>query len=177
MKWKNIDAGAAYYYITSTFTNWIPLFRYETIRRTVCEEIIRALAECGGHISAYVIMPDHLHLLAYLPESGILHRFCKLWRGRSARRITTLLTEKGYESLLNTLTEHASPGAGHAVWKEQPRTLPIYSKPKLNAKVAYIHANPIRRGLVSHPQDWKHSSWRFYELNESVDLPITPVKL
>jgi hypothetical protein len=25
MKWKNIDAGASYYYITGMFVEWLPL--------------------------------------------------------------------------------------------------------------------------------------------------------
>jgi hypothetical protein len=29
-------------------------------------------------------------------------------------------------------------------------------------KVDYIHLNPIRRGLVSDPHDWKYSSAGFY---------------
>jgi len=26
-----------------------------------------------------------------------------------------------------------------------------------------MHANPVIRGLVKHPRDWKWSSWGFYQ--------------
>lgn len=29
-------------------------------------------------------------------------------------------------------------------------------------KVDYIHFNPVRRGLVEEPQDWKYSSAGYY---------------
>ena len=86
MKWKNFDIGAAYYYITGTFTEWLPLFKNAEVRSIVRDEITHALSECNACISAFVIMPDHLHMLVYLPDSKLLHRFNKLWRGRSARK-------------------------------------------------------------------------------------------
>lgn len=99
MKWRNIDAGPAYYYITGTLTAWLPLLNRPSIREMVCADISAALKECGGSLAAYVIMPNHLHLLVYLPEAG----------------------------------------------------------------------------LVSHPADWPHSSYRFYELGEETGLKVTHV--
>ena len=87
MKWKNIDVGAAYYYVTGTITEWLPLLNRADILRRVCDDIKVALEACGGTLAAFVIMPDHLHLLVYLPDNGLLHKFIKLWRGRSGRHI------------------------------------------------------------------------------------------
>jgi len=176
-KWKNIDIGAAYYYITGTFTEWLPLLKNADVRAIVCEEITRALEECGGVLSAFVLMPDHVHLLIYLPEEGLLHRFNMLWRGRSARRITRYAEQREAARILDTMKKHAHSGARYAVWKEQVRSLPIYSRPKLYAIVDYIHCNPVRRGLVAHPGDWLESSWRFYERGEAVGIDVTPLML
>jgi putative transposase len=165
VKWKNIDIGASYYYITATFTEWLPLFERSDVREIVAGEITEALAECGAHLSAYVLMPDHLHLLVYLPEQGMLHRFCRNWRGRSARRILdTLGTED--RDLLSVMAKHANGGNRYAVWKEQVRVLAVWNEEKLLAKVNYIHHNPVRRRLVESPQDWEFSSLRFYEAGE-----------
>ena len=177
MKWKNIDCGPSYYYITATFTEWLPLFRHKEILDIVCEEISRAVTEFGGHISAYVFMPDHLHILMYLPGAGQLHRFCKLWRGRSARRISAFLEGQGCSDLLRRMASHASGGAKVAVWKEQVRALAIQTESKLREKADYIHANPVRRGLVTHPSDWRFSSWLFYEGDGRSLLPIRPWSL
>ncbi len=176
-KWKNIDIGAAYYYITATFTEWLPLLKNSDVRKIVCDEITRALLESGGVVSAYVLMPDHLHLLIYLPEQGRLHRFNMLWRGRSARRIALYAEQRGSTRILKTMSRHANGNSRYAVWKEQVRSLPIYTRQKLDSMVNYIHANPVRRGLVSHPGEWEESSWRYYELGEPCNLEVTSLLL
>ena len=175
MKWKNIDIGAAYYYITSTFTEWLPLFKNSEVREIVCNEIMQSLNECGGIISAFVIMPDHLHILVYLPEEHLLHRFNMLWRGRSSRRISQYAEHRGSIKILKIMASHANGHSRYAVWKEQVRSLPIYSKDKLYAMVNYIHANPVRRKLVQEPSEWEFSSWRFYERGEQLAIDITPL--
>lgn len=144
-------------------------------RRAVCEEIARALNECGAHLSAYVLMPDHLHLLVYIPNAGTLHGFNRRWRGRSARRLVDLAKKRNATRLLDAMARHANGKSKYAVWKEQTRDLAIWSKRKLYAIVGYIHANPVRRRLVEHPGDWPFSSWRFYETGETGELEIVPL--
>ena len=35
-----------------------------------------------------------------------------------------------------------------------------------------MHQNPVTRGLVAHPEDWPHSSYRHYLLNEPTKIQI-----
>ena len=53
MKWKNIDIGASYYYITGTVTEWLPLLDRADIRNRVCDDIRAALEACGGWLVAW----------------------------------------------------------------------------------------------------------------------------
>jgi REP-associated tyrosine transposase len=46
----------------------------------------------------------------------------------------------------------------------------ITSIEALRAMIDYIHANPVRRGLVARPEDWEWSSARWY-------AGLRPVKL
>jgi putative transposase len=34
-------------------------------------------------------------------------------------------------------------------------------------KLRYLHRNPVKRGLVAKPEDWKWSSYRHYALRET----------
>jgi putative transposase len=38
----------------------------------------------------------------------------------------------------------------------------ILSTDTLRSMIEYIHANPVRRGLVGQPEDWEWSSARWY---------------
>jgi len=33
---------------------------------------------------------------------------------------------------------------------------------KFEENLDYVHAKPVKRGLVLHPKDWPWSSWAFY---------------
>lgn len=173
MKWRNVDIGAGCYYITGTCTEWLPLLGIPDVRQRVCSDIEEALRVCGGSLVAFVIMPTHVHLLVSLPGEGLLHRFNKTWRGRSGRHIPRILAKLGYSAELSRLSAHATGGCQHAAWKEQVRALAIFEEPKLVEKVNYIHANPVRGGLVADAMDWPFSSLRFYERGESVCLPVS----
>ncbi len=129
---------------------WLLLLNNAIVRDIMCDEIGRALAECSGFVSAFVLMPDHVRLLVFLPDGGQLHRFNRLWRGRSAQRIIAHAKDMNAANVLETMAGHANVKARFAVWKEQARALAIYSEEKLYAKVNYISANPVSRG-IGHP--------------------------
>jgi putative transposase len=42
----------------------------------------------------------------------------------------------------------------------------LISKDAVISSIQYIHANPVRRGLVETPEDWPWSSARFYARRE-----------
>jgi len=44
----------------------------------------------------------------------------------------------------------------------------------LSGVVEYIHANPVRRGLVANPTDWIWSSARFWAGMDGVLIPMDP---
>lgn len=177
MKWKNVDTGAGYYYITGTLTEWLPLFRRLDVRGILCDSIKAAVDDCGVSIAAFVVMPDHVHLLVYLPDGGVLHRFCKIWRGRSGRRIARVMRGGEDERVLSVLRAHARGRSEFAVWKEQVRALPIHSARKLRDVIHYIHANPVRRQLVDDAGAWPFSSFRFYESGERPIMEVTPPRV
>ena len=45
--------------------------------------------------------------------------------------------------------------------------LPVYSRRVFDVKVDYIHANPVRRGLVVSPEDWPDSNFRQLVLEDA----------
>ena len=42
----------------------------------------------------------------------------------------------------------------------------------IEEKLNYMHNNPVKRGLVSSPEEWPWSSFRFYYLNDSTLLSM-----
>ena len=48
----------------------------------------------------------------------------------------------------------------------------IHKRKKVEEKLAYIHANPVRAGLVERSTDWRWSSAWWYEWRQTVGVPI-----
>jgi putative transposase len=60
-------------------------------------------------------------------------------------------------------------------WQPRFYDFKVYSAKKRREKLEYMHANPVTRELVQHPNDWPWSSFSYYAKGESGFLPIDPV--
>lgn len=63
----------------------------------------------------------------------------------------------------------------HQVWQEGFHPKEISTEKELWQKIKYIHMNPVRKGLVEKPEDWKYSSARDYLTDEKglIDLELS----
>ncbi|EAQ80324.1 REP-associated tyrosine transposase [Blastopirellula marina] len=118
-------------------------------------------AKCAG----FVIMPNHVHFLIWLPETGQLSSFLQNWK-----RLTSFQIRSWYEDHQSHYLKVSGPI--DRLWTPKYYSVPIYSEVKLVQKLEYIHQNPVRAGLVDGPVDWKWSSARWYEQGKSVGVPI-----
>ncbi len=94
-----------------------------------------------AHIYAAVVMPDHVHLVlsALTVDSSplLLSEIVGAIKSVSARRINKLLGRQGH------------------VWQEESFDHCIRSDEYLHAKMAYVLSNPVRKGLVKKPRDYR----------------------
>ena len=51
-------------------------------------------------------------------------------------------------------------------WQRRFHDFNVWSQKKRIEKLNYMHANPVKRGLVEHPKDWPWSSFSFYAKRE-----------
>jgi putative transposase len=63
-------------------------------------------------------------------------------------------------------------GQGDRFWQPKYYAFQIYELRKLEQKLAYIHENPVRAGLVARAVDWRWSSARWYFEQRSVGVPL-----
>jgi len=53
----------------------------------------------------------------------------------------------------------------------------VWAEKTIEQVIDYIHANPVRRGLVERPTDWLWSSAQAHAGDDDVPLKIDPVDL
>jgi len=127
--------------------------------------IERALRRYQFGLTAFVIMPNHVHLLVYPKQ-----RECRvdrlLWAIKRpfSYRIKHLLKETR-DPLLDELTIQDRPGSTvFRFWQEGPGyDRNLSSLKTVEASIDYIHLNPVRKKLVGQAHGWKWSSARWYE--------------
>jgi putative transposase len=159
------------YYLTSVTHNRLPIFRTDKVKEVVCKALDEARKSAGFMIFAYVIMPDHMHLLTDNAKStSDTLRFAN---GITAKRVLDYLKENNFESCLEKLRiqvrerEHK-----HSVFQHHSNVFEIYGEDKMMEKVNYIHLNPVRAGLVKIPDDYRFSSSRQWNGKERDDEPL-----
>jgi putative transposase len=125
------------------------------------DELRSFAAKCVG----FVVMPDHVHAIIWLPTTGRLSSFMHAWKRKSSFHIR------------NWYREHAPHyfegfGEGDRFWLPKYFPFEVYSLRKMEEKLRYMHENPVGAGLVARAVDWPCSSTRWYVEERSVGVRI-----
>lgn len=134
-------------------------------KRIVIGTMGSELAKRAGICIGFVIMPDHVHSLVWFPEPGNLSDFMQVWKQRSSVQIERVL--KTQLRRYGETIPNDDP-----VWQAKYYPFNVFSEQKVHEKLAYMHENPVRAGLVERAVDWRWSSARWYELRRPVGVPI-----
>ncbi len=103
-------------------------------------------------VIGYVVMPEHVHLLVSEPEEGNL-----------AGAIQAL-------KLSVAVRRRERP-----FWQARYYDFNVWTEKKTTEKLKYLHRNPVARGLVAAPEDWKWSSYRHYATGERGTVEIESI--
>ena len=101
---------------------------------------------------AWVIMPNHVHLLFLVRETP-MWQLMDAWKGFTSKEANKILGRKG---------QFWQPG----YWDTYMRDLAHESKTR-----RYIENNPVKAGLTAFSRDWPWCSARFRDANECLCVP------
>jgi putative transposase len=109
----------------------------------------------------YVVMPEHFHLLIGEPRIGTPATVLQVLKQRVSR---ALRRRKGKASSRLQLRLWPDERATRrSFWQRRFYDFNVWSRKKKIEKIHYMHMNPLKRGLVSHPKDWRWSSFANYQ--------------
>lgn len=116
-------------------------------------------------IVAYVVMPEHFHLPISESERANPSVVVQALKLGVARRILAARKRKQRKSPNQPcLWQDTAP---NRIWQARFYDFNVWSARKRVEKVRYIHRNPVRRGLVERPEQWRWSSFRAYACGEA----------
>jgi putative transposase len=166
-----ISPNSPAYYLTSVAKNRLPVFRNDTMKSIAGRALDEARSSGKFLISAYVIMPDHLHVISDGERKpAVVLRFIN---GIISRRVIDYLKQKGHESSLEKLRRESSArGHEYSLWDHHPNVRLLTSEGMFMQRVHYTHQNPVRLGLVDRAEDYLYSSARIWNKNPLEDEPL-----
>jgi len=141
--------------------HWIPIFtRPEAV--DIVLESLRFLMKDGLKVFAYVILENHLHLIA---QSEDLGRDIARLKSFTAKQLVQYLSEKNVKLVLDQLAFYKKAHKGdraYQLWQEGCHPEWIQNDEMMREKIEYIHQNPVKRGYVDVAEHWRYSSARNY---------------
>jgi putative transposase len=151
------------HFLTITIIEWIPLFMNKEIVAILLRSLEFLQQERNITIYAYVIMENHFHIIA---SNNSLGKTIKEFKSFTARCIIDYLQERRsfpiLEKLRRAKLSHKTQST-YQVWQEGSHPQEIFDEKKFIQKIEYIHNNPVRRGYVDEPSQWRYSSARNYD--------------
>lgn len=105
-------------FMTCTINSWIPIFTRQESADIILDSRRHLQKERGLKLFAYVILDNHLHMIASAPEISAVTQSFKSY---TARQIIDLLKSRGSETLLRQLSatklNHKTEST-YQVWQE-----------------------------------------------------------
>ena len=112
----------------------------------------------GFLLCGYVLMSDHWHALIW-PQYPLL-----IWQVlHDVKKITTLRF-------------HALRGSKRPFWQHQFWDRFVRHEREFKQRLEYMHMNPVRRGLVKMPEDWRWSSYNNFALDKAT-VAACPIQI
>jgi putative transposase len=139
-KWSNQNLPGALHFITGNTHNRLPVFRLRVGCQLFIDTLEQLLSEWPSKLIAYVLMPDHFHLVVN-PQDGRVREFTGQLKSVSARAIVQAAPGLNLRSPYDV--------SEHQVWQESFKAVPLWSAWMVWQKINYIHANPVKAKLVA----------------------------
>lgn len=170
-----IEEKEGAHYLTFQIVGWVDIFTNQVYRDVVIESLKYCQQNKGLNLFAYVIMSNHIHLLAQSEIrdlSGFIRDF-KNFTGKQFLQLMEERTESRKEWMKMVFGYHGKnkPKQTYQIWTHENHAEHIYSQKFIEQKITYIHNNPVRAGIVEKPEYYLYSSARNYaDLDSVIDI-------
>lgn len=168
------------HFVTFTVVGWVDIFTRKQCRDILIDSLKYCISNKGLLIYGYIIMSNHAHLIIAAKDdslglSAIIGDFKKF----TSKRIISWLLESSKESrrdwMLDIFRQHALQtyrNESFQIWTHDNHPEEISSHSFILQKLAYIHNNPVRAGIVRNPSEYLYSSAGNYNDLKDVILEV-----
>jgi putative transposase len=139
---KRYQNTGAFHFVTFSCYHRLPLLARAPGYSAFEEQLETVRRRYEFVVAGYVLMPEHVHLLVNEPKESSLATALQVLKQETSRKLKR-------------------PGDAQ-FWQRRYYDFNVWSEEKPGEKLDYMHWNPVKRGLVTKPEDWPWSSFRHY---------------
>jgi putative transposase len=151
---KRFDNPHSARFLTFSCHNRLPLFRNPAIADLFVERLAACRAEHGFTLLAFVVMPEHVHLIVNPVRGESLVPVLKGLKLSVGRRVIAR-----WRALNAPILSRVTTSTGPRFWlKGGGFDRNIRDTEELTREIRYVHQNPVERGLATHAAAWRWSS-------------------
>jgi len=154
----------AVHFITFAVVDWIDVFT----RKDYCQIVVDSLRHCQKHkgliIYAWCLMSNHLHLIV-AAKGNTLSDILRDFKKYTSRHIVENIRKNRIESrriwmlyLMRLAGRNNTRNKIFQFWRQDNCPKQLDSNYMIDQKLAYIHNNPVKSGLVFEPEQYCWSS-------------------
>jgi putative transposase len=153
----------ATYFLTFTVVDWIDVFTRKDYKQIIVDSLNYCIESKNLECYAWVLMSNHLHLLARANAPGRLSDIIRDFKKFTSKKIIETIQDIGEsrkEWLLHKF-EFAAHNTGRAenykVWKDDNHAI-LVEGGRFKERLDYIHKNPVKQLIVANEEDYLFSS-------------------
>jgi len=157
-------------YLTLTIVEWIDLLSRKVYKDIIIESLQYCQKNKGLIIYGYVIMTNHVHLICQVSKesdqelSAVLRDLKKYTANQFIKYLENdVESRKGWIlELFRRFGKKNTANRKHQIWTNNNHPIALFNPKTTWQKLDYIHLNPVRAGIVDHPEQYTYSSARNY---------------
>ncbi len=150
-------------FFTATCLNWNPLLNLDDRKEILMKSLRFMVLENRIWLYGFVIMPNHIHLMWRRQDAWVERNTEQMFLKFTAQQIKFRIIDHNHDEL--QIYKSTQSDRKYHFWERRPWKATMYNRKVAWQKLNYMHYNPVKARLCKNPEDYRFSSYRFYELN------------
>ena len=162
--YKIIDQQAVHF-ITFAVVEWIDVFTRSMYADMVVESLNYCVENKGLLAHAWIIMPNHLHLIVSSTNEDGLSANIRDFKKFTSQKICKAIESNKQESrrnwilwLLKSAGSDNKRNETYQFWQQDNHPIALTDYNIMMSKLNYLHQNPVRANIVRNMEDYYYSS-------------------
>ena len=163
-KYKIVDHQALHF-ITFATVQWVDALSRPLYKDLIIESLNFCQREKGLKVYAYVIMSNHIHLIASAKEGANLSDILRDFKKFTSKQLIAEVKNNVQESrsnwmlwLFQSAGTRNSNNKTYQFWQQDNHPIELSSNELIDQRLDYIHNNPVKEGFVREPEHYPYSS-------------------